>query len=235
MKHLFTAFALLAGLSLSGAAQAALHDRGGGLIYDDDLNVTWLQDANYAKTSGFDFDGLMTWDEANTWANNLAFSGYDDWRLPKVSPINGATFEYTYSPAGDTDVGYNITSPNSELAYMFKVNLANLSHYNADGTQSGCFTTTSNCLDNTGPFENLQAAEYWSGTEYAAHQNSAWSFGMHYGDQRANGTEHIFYAWAVRDGDVAAIPEPETYTMLLAGLLLVGWSKHRQIKSDQGA
>lgn len=31
---------LLTGLTLSGAAQAALIDRGGGLIYDDVLNIT---------------------------------------------------------------------------------------------------------------------------------------------------------------------------------------------------
>lgn len=51
MSHNFTTLILLAGLSLAGAAQAALHDRGGGLIYDDAQNITWLQDANYAKTS----------------------------------------------------------------------------------------------------------------------------------------------------------------------------------------
>ena len=31
---------------------AALYDRGEGLIYDDVLDITWLQDANYAMTSG---------------------------------------------------------------------------------------------------------------------------------------------------------------------------------------
>jgi hypothetical protein len=61
--------ALLAGVALSGAAQAALHDRGGGLIYDDVLKVTWLQDANYAKTSGYDADGKMTWVNAVAWAD----------------------------------------------------------------------------------------------------------------------------------------------------------------------
>ena len=29
-----------------GVANATLWDRGAGLIYDDVLNVTWLQDAN---------------------------------------------------------------------------------------------------------------------------------------------------------------------------------------------
>jgi len=55
------ALALLAGIALSGAAQATLIDRGGGLIYDDVLNITWLQDANYAMTSGYDADGRMNW------------------------------------------------------------------------------------------------------------------------------------------------------------------------------
>ena len=54
------------GVLSSGLAQAALHDRGGGLLYDDILGVTWLQDANYAKTSGYDADGRMNWANANT-------------------------------------------------------------------------------------------------------------------------------------------------------------------------
>lgn len=33
-------------LAASSSANAALVDRGGGLIYDTILNVTWLQDAN---------------------------------------------------------------------------------------------------------------------------------------------------------------------------------------------
>jgi hypothetical protein len=47
-------------LGVSSITYAALWDRGGGLIYDDVLNITWLQDANYAKTSGYDADGRMT-------------------------------------------------------------------------------------------------------------------------------------------------------------------------------
>ena len=53
--------ALLAGLTFSGAAQSTLIDRGGGLIYDTVFDITWLQDANYAKTSGpEDYNGRMT-------------------------------------------------------------------------------------------------------------------------------------------------------------------------------
>ena len=75
---------------VSTLSHAALFDHGGGLIYDDILDVTWLQDANYAKTNGYDTDGVMTWVEANTWASNLIYFDsvrnvtYDDWRLPLV-------------------------------------------------------------------------------------------------------------------------------------------------------
>ena len=37
----------------SRAGHAALFDRGGGLIYDSDLDITWLKDGNYAQTSGY--------------------------------------------------------------------------------------------------------------------------------------------------------------------------------------
>ena len=87
--------ALAVAATLSGAAQAALIDRGGGLIYDTDLNVTWLKDANYAQTSGYDADGRMTWGQSMTWADNLGYYDsvrgvtYTDWRLPDGKPING--------------------------------------------------------------------------------------------------------------------------------------------------
>ena len=75
---------LVFGLAIS--THAVLINRGGGMIYSTDLNVTWLQDANYAKTSGYDADGLMTWDEARYWAETLSYGGYDDWRLPNYDP-----------------------------------------------------------------------------------------------------------------------------------------------------
>jgi hypothetical protein len=70
---------------------ATLWDRGGGLIYDDVLDITWLQDANYAQTSGYDGDGLMAWGDAVAWADSLVYGGYDDWRL---STTPGTTTGY---------------------------------------------------------------------------------------------------------------------------------------------
>ncbi len=123
----------------TGTAHAALLDRGNGLLYDDVLNLTWLQDANYAKTSGYDADGLMSWGGATAWAANLSYGGYSDWRLASNTAVNGSTFDYNYNVNGTTDVGYNITSPNSELAYMYHVNLGLDSYYDTSGAPQPTF------------------------------------------------------------------------------------------------
>ena len=56
-KEIFLIAALQ--LGLVSTVNAELFDRGNGLIYDDVLDVTWLQDAQYAKISGYDADGMM--------------------------------------------------------------------------------------------------------------------------------------------------------------------------------
>ena len=57
------------------------------MLYDDILNVTWLSNANYAKTSGYDADGRMTLNDAKNWASNLSYGGYNDWRLPNSTSV----------------------------------------------------------------------------------------------------------------------------------------------------
>ena len=236
--------ALLAGVAVSGAAQAALFDRGGGLIYDDVLNITWLQNANLAATNTFGVSGIdassgrMNWNTADSWIaamNTAEYLGYDDWRLPTLGPVNGAAFNYNYSTNGSTDVGYNITSSNSEMSYMYYVNLGLTVVYNPDGSWNpnpnwGIFGNgTSGGQNDVGLIDNLQSFEYWSGLEYAPVTNFAWFFNANNGTQFANGKSLNYYAWAVRPGDVAApIPEPETYALLLAGLGLVGWAARRR-------
>lgn len=224
-----------AGLLSSGVAQAALQDRGGGLLYDTVLNVTWLQDANYAKTSGYDASGLMNWSAANTWAANLVYGGYDDWRLAHNTPVNGSAFNDIASDDGSTDVAFNITSPNSELSFMFYVNLG-LKGFNSP---SGVFQPdfgvfgdgTTGGQGNVGLVTNLVSDAYWSGTAVSAPapEPRSWIFFTSSGYQRYDYQWLGAYAWAVRDGDVAApIPEPETYAMLLAGLGLLGFAARRR-------
>lgn len=229
---LFVTLIAAATLASSGAAQAALNDRGGGLLYDDVLKVTWLQDANYAKTSGYDADGRMNWTAATAWADKLSFHDsvrnvdYSDWRLAANTPV-GANWNHNYSPAGTTDNGYNITSQKSELSYMYYVNLGLKARYNTSGVVQSDFGVFGNGTNvgqkDVGLVKNLQAYTYWSGTAVAPGSPVVWAFSTEDGRQGATLFDSDFYAWAVRPGDVAAIPEPETYAMLLAGMgLLAG-------------
>ena len=79
-------------MSLMGSAstQAALIDRGNGLIYDNVLNITWIQDVALSSTLGG--PGRFNWSGANNWADQLVYGGYDDWRLPTLAPVNGVKF-----------------------------------------------------------------------------------------------------------------------------------------------
>ena len=57
-----------------GMGSAELIDRGGGLIYDDILNITWLHDFNYAFTSNYTNDPYMDFFEARTWALRFEYT-----------------------------------------------------------------------------------------------------------------------------------------------------------------
>jgi hypothetical protein len=219
-------------------AQAALVDRGGGMLYDDGLKVTWLQDANYAKTSGYcntagnclDTVGRMTWTQATTWANNLVYGGYSDWRLASNSPVDGTPsgWDNTLSADGTTDVGYNITSPSSELSYMYYVNLNLKGFFSTRGILQpdyGIFGNgTSGGQNDVGPVKNLQSSAYWSGTVDAYFPaTDAWSFKTILGAQFSENQSDRFFAWAARDGDVtvAAAPVPGSVALLAGGLALL--------------
>ncbi len=238
--------AVVALASIVGNAQAELFDRGGGLIYDDVLKVTWLQDANLAATNSFGVSGIrpngsMSLDTAQSWIaamNTADYLGYDNWRLPSIAPINGNAFNYDQTTVGNTDYGYNISavgtiyagSTANEMAFMYFNNLGNQGYYTATGDVTGCATgLSSTCLNNVDQFDNLESSRYWVGTVYAPSNDHGWAFHFYDGGQSADDKHDFNIAWAVRDGDVAApVPEPETYAMMLAGLGLLGLTARRR-------
>jgi len=147
-------FFVFFGITIS--THAVLIDRGGGMIYSTDLDVTWLQDANYALTSGFDGDGLMTWYEAMEWAETLSYGGYDDWRLPTFDSANQSQCD---------------VSTLHEMRYLIYTELGN------DCSSMGY---------DFGPFVNVMPGYpdeynewYWSGTE--SDPGHAWRFSLNCG------------------------------------------------------
>jgi len=193
-------------LSVSSVANAALVSRlGGQAVYDPDLDITWLADANYAQTSGYDADGLMTWSEAMTWAGNLSYGGYSDWRLPNtLVPDSNCVF-----PSGAVSTGYNCTG--SEMGHLFYNELG--------GVAFSDIATTHNA--NYSLFNNVKSNFYWSGTEYAPNTSLVYGFFFAQGfqeiDSKTNPAD--VYAWAVRDGNVAAVPVPGALWLFGSGLM----------------
>ncbi len=206
----------------ASSASAALFDRGPDMVYDDVLDITWTRNANLAQTS---LSSGFTWAQASTWASNLVFAGYDDWRLPYASVIAGAGQSGPTTTANCQTAG-EAQCRDNEMGYMFYHNLGG-SFFNpktGDQTALGGEVLT-----------NIQL-QYWSGTEFFALSNPEdrrWLFDFGVGGQ---GGFELFHdqlsAWAVRSGDVAPIPEPETYAMLLAGLGLLGFAARRRNRKE---
>lgn len=213
---------LVTALLVTGMAQASLIDRGGGLIYDTELGVTWLKDANYAKTSDYDSDGLMTWSEASAWAAGLTYGGYTDWRLPTtLQPDPSCSGQFNIGPPyGTVSAGFGCTG--SEMGHLFYQDL---------GGNPGSSVLSSGDPD-LSLFQNIQDA-YWSGTAFAPVTDHFWSFFFNNGYQVGNDERNQFYAWAVRDGDVATVPEPATIALLMAGLGLMGVIARRRGAPDR--
>jgi hypothetical protein len=179
----------------------------------------------------------MNWANANTWATNLVYGGYSDWRLPTA--VDGP---YVFGVNGTTNAGFNITS--SEMGYMFYTNLANLGYYDTSGNvQTGVgFIPNATFTDgngNTVSFQNIQhdGYVYWADKGYSSGTPNYeickifFTFDYPSGYQNQAYMVDSHYAWAVRDGDVAPVPIPSTLLLLgsgLAGLVGIGRKRFRK-------
>lgn len=208
MNALISSLVLCIVLTASGATQASLIDRGGGLIYDTDLNVTWLSNANYGAGSVYDdlassTDGRMSWANAVSWAANLSYYDsvrnvtYANWRLPININFSSAT----------------------EVEHLLYTEMGGNSWSSIHTTHNASYFL----------FQNIQDDVYWSNTSNIA----CATFGTHY--SCAGGAAHPYnesiglFAWAVRPGDVAAVPVPAAAWLLGSGLLgLAGVARRRK-------
>jgi hypothetical protein len=211
--------------------QAALYDRGNGMIYDSTQNITWLQDANYAQASGYNTDGRMNWTQANTWVDGLIYGGFSDWRLPSAGLIGDTTFSYD----GSTDHAYNNTR--SEIGHLF-FELGNNSKYNTEGVplpgkgsilSSVTFVDASTNLNVS--FLNMhEAGLYWEAETYAPDMTNAWVFNLFGGVQHYYNVVNPGIVWAVRDGDVVpTVPVPAAAWLMGSGLIgLAGIARRKK-------
>jgi hypothetical protein len=171
---------------------AELFDRGNGLIYDDELDVTWVQIADLAAGTSFDdgggtfgnplTDGLLTWDSATAFVDSLDYAGFDDWRLPTMDRDGN-------SVVVNCAVATQAQCLDNELGYLY--------YYGLGGTGAPL-------TGDTGPFTGI-LFRYWGSDEVAP--TSAWTFDFVGGiqgpvDKNGDAFANPAGAWAVRSGDV---------------------------------
>ncbi|HDO25034.1 MAG TPA: PEP-CTERM sorting domain-containing protein [Nitrospirae bacterium] len=183
--------------SISSVAQATLFDRGNGLIYDDYLDITLMQEINSSwllNAPGNWGNGIISWPGAMAWvAGGITYQGISGWRMLSIE-----------NPDGSQCVGYDC--PLSEFGHIWHNELGNK---NKTLTEMGPFTL----------YGGVSAI--WAGTP-----DQGWPddppFYPYPFFNFANGYQgfadcHI--AWLAVDGDVTIVPEPSTVILLGAGLL----------------
>ena len=103
------------------------------------------------------------------------------------------------------------------MSYMYYVNLQNSSVHDTSGIYIGCDITGA-CLTSTALFNNFLPDNYWASTEIDP--TFARSFNAQHGIQTPfDGKANLFYAWALRSGDVAVVPLPDTFWLFFCYLL----------------
>lgn len=226
--HLFLVV-LLGIFGVSSNVFAVLIDRGAGLIYDDVLDITWLQNASLGAGSSYDVagagvppqigdppssstDGLMTWENATAWADNLVYEGYSDWRLPSLDTRAFEGFDRV-----NCNVVSEIECRSNEMGYMY------IHHLGGEGPLPG-----GHGIDRSGnpvsvygiQFFNVQVMNWTSsGAGDTAHA-FRFDFGGSGGDVDP---DREMGAWAVREGDStplhATVSEPAGVVLMALGLV----------------
>jgi len=112
-------------------------DLGNGVVRDNVTGLEWQQDTA---------PGTYTWDQANTYCENLTLGGRSDWRLPTIKelsmlvdssrPYPGPTINTTYFPNTQSSYYWSSTTNAYYPDYAWSVNFF-LGYMPNDGKSSG--------------------------------------------------------------------------------------------------
>jgi hypothetical protein len=207
-------------------AHASLIARGGGLIYDDDLGITWMANASLSVTNTFGAagtinpTGTMSWLTAQNWIdamNAQAYLGFGNWRLPETL--------YPDPTCTATSGGHSCSG--SEMGHLFYNELGGVAGHDIADVHNSNYTL----------FKNIQPNQYWSRTTITQNpltpDDNAWVFYFPGGVQQTIAVENFDAVWAVRDGDVvpSTVSEPAPLALASIGILALGFSRRKNKSS----